>query len=194
MGRRHGGPLRLFAAIYPERPLAEALLALLPGLGLPEHRVSPIDQVHLTLAYIGETPAKEVRTIEESVQKGCAGIRPFELEITGLSTIPVPPDRAPARLLAAMTTAPSGLLELQKRLASRLVRGASGSGFVPHLTLCRFPQDAKTIATVERPRAFALEVALGAMAVGEVALVRSVLTREGAVHEIMSRFALTGRD
>src|SRR5690606_23530157 len=61
--------LRLFVAAYPPRETAEAMLEALRTLTLPDYRITPIEQVHLTLQFIGDTPARDLDETIESVRR-----------------------------------------------------------------------------------------------------------------------------
>ena len=52
--------LRLFVAVYPPHESARAMLTALPELKLPPHRATPRELLHLTLQFIGATPAAEL--------------------------------------------------------------------------------------------------------------------------------------
>lgn len=175
MPRRPAQPARLFVAVHPPPEAACALLAALSGLDLPPRRDVPAAQVHLTLQFIGDTPAARIPEVVESVERSCAGLAPFTLTPTRL--IPLP-EIGPARLLAAETDVHPTLLELQRRLAHRLARSPrqrAGDRFLPHLTLCRFASPATT-----PPPARPLHVA--PFGIFTVRLLRSVLLPEGAEH------------
>lgn len=169
---------RLFVAAYPPHHLAEAWLATLTRLPLPEHRAVPVDQVHLTLQFIGDTPAKELDTVIESVERACAGLS--QCVLTPREWIALP-ERGPARLVAVETDAPPALLELQRRLARRLatnVKANPTKGFRPHLTLCRF----RSPAVLNAPLPELAQPASMPFSVSQVVLMRSVLRPDGAEH------------
>ncbi len=175
--------LRLFVAIYPPPETARALLGALDALSLAEHRLVPPQHVHLTLHFIGNTDHSRIEETAETVRRSTAGLEGFSLSPSRLITLP---SRPPARLVAAETDRPKALLETQRRLASRLARSARsrpGDRFRPHLTLCRFSSPARL--RVDE----ALDVE--PFAVHRIALMRSTLTHEGAVHDevVSSEFA-----
>lgn len=190
------GTLRLFVAIFPPAQVAEALVRTLDAFTvprasegwppLPTHRAVDASKVHLTLVFIGESPAKELRTIGESVERSCAGLGGFVLTPTALVTIPPDVPRSPPALIAATTDAPPALLEIQRRLAIRLARPRKPGRvehFLPHLTLCRFP-----VGTRGGPWQRTLsgtEQAETTFSVSRVDLVASVLTQAGAVYEVV---------
>lgn len=167
--------LRLFAAIYPPAELAAALLAAIKPLPLPPHRATPVEQVHMTVQFIGDTPSAELDATIESVQRAVANLKQFDLRPARLISLP---ERGPARLVAAETTAHPTLMEIHRRLVIRLARNArerSAERFRPHLTLCRFRAPSRGVK-IEH------ELALPAFAVDRVRLMRSTLNCAGAIH------------
>ncbi len=172
--------LRLFVAIYPPPELSGELLGALQSHALPEHRTVPAEQVHMTLHFIGDVPAKQLDATIESVQRATAGISAFDLTVQRLITLG---QRGRARLVAAETDRPPGLLEIQRRLVTRLAcspRRDPSDRFRPHLTLCRFKTATKRIA-LDSP----LETE--PFRVQQVVLMKSTLRSDGAQHhEIIS--------
>jgi RNA 2',3'-cyclic 3'-phosphodiesterase len=171
--------LRLFVAVHPPRELAEAWLRLVGGLGpppLPPHRLTPVEQIHLTMQFIGDTPAKRLDATTESVERATAGVAAFPLTPERLIVLP---ERGPARLIAMETDAPPSLLELQRRLAVRLATNvrsdAPGRTFRPHLTLCRFRSPSRYILP-------SVEVEPASFEVERIVLMRSTLSPQGAMH------------
>lgn len=190
---------RLFAALYPPTETAHALLAALEGLGSPGfpgastcRAVSPT-QIHLTLQFIGDTPERDLPRTLESVGRSCGGIGAFALTPLRLVTFPLDEGdrrtREPPRLIAAMTDAPPGLLELQRRLAHRLarsVRDRARDRFTPHMTLARFAQGSRA----ERVDAPLSGSAAAPFPVSRIHLMRSALHPRGATHIEVASFEL----
>ncbi|HYD01005.1 MAG TPA: RNA 2',3'-cyclic phosphodiesterase [Phycisphaerales bacterium] len=181
--------LRLFAALVPDAPSADALQAAAEAMSgrLPPHRVIPAAQLHMTLAFIGDTRVKELREVKESVDRSCAGLDPFTLTARQIVTIPTPENGGPPRLIAAVTDAPPTLLEVQRRLAQRLTKPKKNgrrSRFLPHLTLARYrhgetsdPHDVQLAA----PVSWLAEA---------VTLYASTLTAGGSIYSEVHRAAL----
>ena len=175
--------LRLFVAVYPPERVARALLAELDALSIPEHRVTPVEQIHMTLQFIGDTRTKDLESVRESVERSVSGVHSFMLMPFRLLTLP---ERGPARLIAASTDAPAPLLEIHRRLAHRLARETrknASDRFLPHFTLCRFARGT-TGARADR------EIACEPFRVASVSLVKSVLRPGGAAHAEVARFPL----
>jgi 2'-5' RNA ligase len=179
-------PLRLFVSIAVPQDSARVLLRAVRKLNLPPTarvRETSISQVHLTVQFIGDTDEHDLPAVIESVERSAAGLPRFELLPTRLATLP---QRGPVRHLAAMTDAPPQLMELQRRLASRLARTARGSGnrrFLPHLTLCRFGSSGA-------PPRLDVPVQTAPFRVEHVLLMRSLLKPSGAEHVEVARAAL----
>lgn len=173
---------RLFVALVPDAPAATLLhdAAAAMAARLPPHRLIPSEQLHMTLAFIGDTRAKEVREVKESVDRSCAGLEPFTLTALRIATIPTPEDGGPPRLIAAVTDAPPTLLEIQRRLAQRLTKPKKNgrrSRFLPHLTLARY-RHGETSDAIDQQ----LETPI-AWRVSRCMLFSSVLTAGGSVYE-----------
>jgi len=179
MSKPHAN-LRLFVAAYPSHESARAMLKALEKLSAPPHKVTPREQVHLTIQFIGDVPVRDLEATTESVQRAASGLERFMLQPRRLISLP---ERGPARLIAAETDAPASLMELQRRLAIRLashVREKDDRPYRPHLTLCRFR------APVMR---FTLEevVDIEGSEVSRIVLMRSALSPTGAQHhEVMT--------
>lgn len=158
---------------------AEALLSLVSDRELPPHRATPLRQVHLTALFVGDTRSDELPGVEESVRRAVSGIGSFDLTPRKLISLPA---HGPARLIAVETDAPPRLLEIHRRLASRLARRPAErdpDGFRPHLTLCRFAGSGA--------RGFSLDetVVMPAFPAGRVDLVESVLHSTGAEYRTL---------
>lgn len=176
--------LRLFIAAYPPEGVIQAMLGSLPALGLPEHKATPPEQVHLTVLFLGERRADLVPEILDSMRAAAAAIRPFSLTAERLISLP---QRGRARLVAVEFDARAGLDELQFRLANRLAaedrRGRKA--FLPHMTLCRFPGTGAQVR-IDKP----VVGEFPGFEVRQVRLVRSVLHPLGARHEPVGTVAL----
>lgn len=167
--------LRLFAAIYPPPSRSQAMLDLLPPLQLPPHRATPPDQLHMTVQFIGDTPSAELDATIESVQRAVAGLKPFDLAPSHLIALP---ERGPARLVAVETNLHPTLMEIHRRLVTRLartVRARDAERFRPHLTLCRFRSPSRGVRLEQ-------DLSLPPFTVDRVRLMRSTLDSQGAIH------------
>jgi 2'-5' RNA ligase len=181
-------PLRLFVALYPPEESRREHLRLLRKLDPPpdaRSRPCSLEQVHMTLQFIGNREERERAEVIESVRRSAAGVDPFSLSPLRLVTLP---ERGRPRLIALETDLPPGLAEIHRRLVQRLAQ-PTRSGltrldrFFPHLTLLRFTGTAD-------PKRIEVSVNGGAFLVSEIMLMRSVLRPEGAEHSVVERVLL----
>ncbi len=141
----------------------------------------------MTLHFVGDVPTKQLDATIESVQRATAGISAFDLTVQRLITFP---QRGQARLVAAETDRPPELLEIHRRLVTRLACSARHNPshrFRPHLTLCRFKKPTKRIA---------LDSPLDAepFRVQQVVLMKSTLRSDGAEHHEVASSRLADTD
>ncbi len=174
---------RLFLALHPPSDVARELLELLAALELPPHRPTPLDQLHMTVLFLGDVPERDVAKTIESAERAAASVAPFELRLRALEALP---EQGLARLLAAATDTPRELSELRRRLVARLAAQRAKTGPLhPHLTLCRFRSPTR-LSFEPRP----LEGP--AFGVTALSLHKSVLHATGAEHRQLARIPLVG--
>lgn len=172
--------LRLFVAVYPPPSIAETLIERLATCELPPHRLTPTEQIHLTLQFIGDMPSRRLDTTIESVDRAAAGLRGTTLHIERFITLP---DRGPARLVAAATDLPATIRELHERLARRFAtRVRRPDGYLPHLTLARFRTPAQ-VPELATPINLHFDVRC-------ISLMRSTLQPSGAIHHLVHQVDL----
>ena len=175
--------VRLFVGLYPPIEVAQSMLALLDTVQFTPHRLTSPQQVHLTVQFIGDRQVDELDSIRASILRSAAGIASFELQPLRLVTFP---RRGGARLIAIETDAPPGLVQLHRRLVTRLsrhIREKHDDRFRPHFTLCRFGRDA-AVDRIDRP------VDAPSFTIDKVMLMRSVLGPDGAQHDEIDAVAL----
>jgi 2'-5' RNA ligase len=138
--------LRLFVAVSVPRPQLETLDAAVAGFrdDLPGARWAPLDNQHVTLKFLGSTPAKLFADVARAVQSSAESHAASDVALGGLGAFPS--DRR-ARVLWAGIDDPESLLT---SLAATLDRemeplgyGIEKRAFTPHLTLARFKQPAR---------------------------------------------------
>lgn len=176
--------IRLFVALDPPQGARQELSALC--CGLPGARWTPMEQLHLTLCFIGETDGTTFLDIRDALQEVRAPACTLALQGLGF----FPPRREP-RVLWAGVRADNALTLTQQRILTRLRRCGvqpETRKFTPHITLARLQEEA-------RPR---LQRYLQAHAlfsgspftVRHFTLYSSVLGRSGATHLPEAEYAL----
>lgn len=176
---------RLFVCLIPPRAHAEELVAWAREQrdGTQGVRVVPAENVHLTLAFLGEQPLESTPTVLEAIAAAAVGGAVGELAVG--DPLLLPPRRP--RVLAVSVDDPAGqLAELQRALSAELAAAVGhheARAFRPHLTLARMKRDARPPRSLTPPpsRPFTAH---------EVVLMRSYLEPAGARYEALERLPL----
>lgn len=165
---------RLFFALWPERPVLEALKSTQQQLDLPEGKPVPAEKLHITLLFLGEVGEDHIDAFKSFA--GQLHLEPCELVLDRLEHWV-----RPAVLCLTAQTTPEALLSLIEALK----RGAKKMGFKPekrpfraHLTLAR----------KVRKRVVSREIDPIHWPVKDFVLVKSVLASTGAHYEILERW------
>lgn len=149
--------------------------------------------IHLTLKFLGSITADRISEITGAMGAATQGIPPFRLEVKDLGVFPS------LRRVQVAWVGISGevnkLSQLLQRLESNLTRlgfAPESRPFTPHLTLARL----RNRASLDERQSFGqLIAATGFKAaytikVDAINLMRSQLTREGAIHSRISSVGL----
>ncbi len=186
---------RLFIAI--ELP-AEAQMALrnvqraLPKL--PAVRWTNPANIHLTLQFLGDYPAARVETLLNALRSAESN-PPFELTLATIGAFPNL--KRPRIIWAGVTGDTAALTALHRAVVSATAAlgfAAEKRPFKPHLTLGRVKPWAR--GNDHRAIAAALNGAtvgdIATVPVGKFSLIRSQLTREGAIYTPLGSVFLRG--
>ncbi len=189
---RESEMVRIFLAIYPPRDIASQLLKILQTYDLPKHRETPIEQLHITLHFVGNVRNRDLDKTIETATHAKKGLFGFQVQIKKLIVLPCAP--AKPRLIAAETTAPADLLELQRRVASRFARASRqqpGDKYRPHLTLCRFhPGVERNAQMPPLPPTLDTDISFD---VASFHIMKSTLRPQGAHHESIAKMPMVMR-
>ncbi len=186
---------RLFVAVDLPQDVREALNRLEGDLRRRDlsclRWVRP-EGVHLTLKFLGETPAERVPTIESVLAAAAPVVGPFRLALGTPGTFGG--RRGPRVVWLDIVGDAQRLRALQTAVEGAMVEvgfSPEGRDYSPHLTLARVPQPprpgtaemiSRALAAVEPPRA--------EFEVREIVLMRSRLQPGGAVYERLAGFPL----
>jgi RNA 2',3'-cyclic 3'-phosphodiesterase len=187
-------PASWTAALGQMQDKMRSQLAEQLGVETPRLRWTRPEGIHLTLKFLGETPALKSAAIDQALRESVEGMRRFSLTLGKAGSFG---DRRGPRVLFVDTAGDlDTLLELARRVDWSL--GHAGfpreqRPFQPHLTLARLPE--------EIPAAVRQQVADAALGVRtprpgphqflEVSLMRSHLERGGARYERIRSYKLT---
>lgn len=179
--------MRLFVALDLSEGLCDGVMALQDGLGVGRE-VSDQD-LHLTLAFLGERSLPEVEVLHEML----SAIRASRVRMH-LRGVDVFGGRHPSVAVGLFEKVPE-LLALQEKVmqAARMAGiDLTRRRFKPHVTLARFPRNLPDFAEA---RIGAWLASYGdATVVGEDAryfsLIQSTLREDGPIYEVLARYPL----
>jgi 2'-5' RNA ligase len=186
--------MRLFVALNIPEDVRAKLAALVAKLrpACNEARWPRIEGLHVTLKFIGETPAENAAKIQAAL----ASIAPrpaIKIDFRGLGFFP---NESRPRVLWAGVVAGAELAALAAAVESALEPlgiPREERTFSPHLTLARFNNPRKLDALHSAiEKAGPLE--FGAVSAQEFHLYQSVLKPGGAEYTRLSTFSLAGRE
>ena len=187
--------LRLFVAIDLPEDVRESLGRLQSDLrrhDLPSLRWTRPEGVHITLKFLGETPASSLPAIEAALARAVGGAPSFHLALGAPGTFGN--RRGPRVLWVDVEGDVEPLQQLQAAVERELAAGGFAPEereFSPHLTLARVPQPSPPGLAERVSRALAAVAApRGEFEVKEVVLMRSRLQAGGAVHSRAAAFPL----
>ncbi len=150
------------------------------------------DSIHLTLKFLGNIASDRTGEITRAMEEAAQGIPPFHLEVKDLGVFPN------LKRVQVVWVGISGevdkLGEFQQRLESNLAGlgfAPESRPFTPHLTLARL----RNQASLDERQRFGQLIAgsrfeAGAIEVDAINLMRSQLTREGAIYSRISSVRL----
>ena len=134
--------MRLFVGLEVPEPSRRDLRRRVEGLRdrLPRARWVDLENVHLTLLFLGETPESAVSALAAKLRDSFARCPPLDLRLSGGGTFP--PGR-PARVAWVGVEAPEELLTLQADVTQAAVETLGFEpekrAYHPHVTLARCP-------------------------------------------------------
>jgi len=173
--------------------LAQLQARLKTGKQLPVKWLYPYS-IHLTLKFLGNIAIDKISEITKAMEAAVQGMSPFHLEVSGLGTFPN------LRRVQVVWVGVSGevaqLSQLQQRIESNLAPlgfAPESRPFTPHLTLARLRER----ASLDERQSFGQLIAstkfeaVYGFSVDSINLMRSQLTREGAIYTRLSLVGLS---
>ncbi len=184
--------MRSFVAVAVPPEAAGLIRAAQERLRAAEPGIKWVDaeSFHITLKFLGEVERGRLQATWESVSEALAGVRPFTMHFRGVGAFP---NLHRARVVwAGVAEGAAELSELAKRTegaCSEHEFERERRPFAAHLTLGRAREPGPSPALAEVMQELA-DVELGPVEVGRVLLMRSELTRGGAVYGELGAKAL----
>jgi len=174
---------RTFIAIDLEASVRQHLAELQRRLQRADADVRWVkpERAHLTLKFLGDSTAEQIRAMEAALDQIAAAEAPFEVAFQGIGVFPN--ERRPRVLWVGIT---QGVERLQTLAAAIDEQAAAGfeperRGFSPHVTLGRFRSPAgwdRLRALIEANAAYDA----GRLRAAEVRLIHSILSPQGPTY------------
>ncbi len=190
------GTLRLFVAVELPGDVREALGRLqheLQRRGLDRLRWVRPEGIHLTLKFLGATPAERVPAITEALTEAVREASPHELALGRAGTFG---GNRPRVLWVDLGGDVEAVVDVQERIEIAMAKlgfESEGRAWSPHLTLARVrPEEAHETAPHLREALAGVRTPNGVIAIREVSLMRSTIRPGGAVYERIAAFPLGG--
>lgn len=174
---------RLFVAIAMPAEIADALDRLMHGF--PDAHWADLDDLHLTLRFIGEVDHNTFHEIGEHLCD--ISLPPFDLELRGIGAFP---PRGPLRQLWVGVADDPVLARLRRRIDRCAIEAGAELDrrkFVPHVTLARFrqpPPEPRLAAYLHRHSLFKLPP----FPIDSFGLYSSLLRHDGAQHVLEASY------
>ena len=187
--------IRLFLAFELPEEIREIIDEVSKEAGrlAPEVRLVRVENIHLTVVFLGSVEESVVPRVEEVACLACGGSHPFDVSLHGLGFFG--DIRNPRVLWVGMNGDIKGMSclrnDLQKGLAPFGVKKETRP-FTPHLTLGRFRKEARSIKHLKGMLDQYRELTSPVGTLNKLTLFRSDLTRNGAVYTRINRWSLGG--
>jgi len=147
-------------------------------------RWAAIDQLHLTLAFLGDVDDEGLAAVRAAARSAAAAHAPFDADLRGLGAFPHP-GRARVAWLGWGAGA-GAVTALHATLARALAHPADRRPFSPHVTLARARDPLDLRAWLASAPAWAAPI----WRVDALDVMTSELTPEGAIHTLVDRCPL----
>jgi len=178
---------RAFVAVDLNTEVLDQLAQVMDGLREEiggTVRWIPVENMHLTLKFLGDVSLSNVEMLKKIIQTASAGHPMFAVSVGGVGAFPTVQQ---ARVVWAGVEGPAELMSVQRMIdleTARLGYASEPRPFKPHLTLGRVvrnisPKEALKIAQVLKEKKVGF---LGVAQVREVHLYRSDLQPNGALY------------
>ncbi len=187
--------LRAFIAIAIPPEIKQAIshhtASLRKGTGRVMRWVD-VNNIHLTLKFLGEVSASNLEHLTQSLRAECAQTAPLTVSVENLGCFPNP--RQP-RVLWVGLLAPPELTHLQRKveaIAARLGYPPDEKPFSPHLTIARVREQA-TSEEIQTLRSLLEQKTishLGTFTIDEIHLYKSDLKPQGPVYTRLASLRL----
>jgi len=152
-----------------------------------------VDNIHLTVVFMGNISTEDVPAIREEIKKGCLGFEPFDIYLKGLGVFP--DARMPRILWLGLEGEIERMSSFKKGLQERLKTFGikeEKRRFKPHLTLGRFRKPNRGDPILEGIISRYKDLESPVCPLEELVMFKSELKPEGAKYTRLESWTLKG--
>ncbi|MCI0747057.1 MAG: RNA 2',3'-cyclic phosphodiesterase [Verrucomicrobia subdivision 3 bacterium] len=190
--------VRAFVAIHIPQEIRDLLQGLQTELqsAMPPEAVrwTPVEQIHLTLEFLGNVPGSEIDALTAGLRGVAVVNRNVALGVEAVGAFPS--TRRPGVIWAGINGQIDNLIKLQadvRRAVARWRTDPETRAYHPHATLGRVREiRRRDLRSVSRALIGASRLRFGQWTAQEFALMQSSLSSEGAKHSVLATFPLRG--
>ncbi|HPB67698.1 MAG TPA: RNA 2',3'-cyclic phosphodiesterase [Candidatus Omnitrophota bacterium] len=185
--------IRSFIAVELQKPVQDALQKIQEQLKTchPDVKWVKPANIHLTLKFLGEAPGARIQTVKDQLPSWVAGVSPFSITLNTLGAFPH--IRQPRVIWAGLQEGPSSPLFLLagtiEKETHRLGFAQEKKAFTAHVTIGRI-RSAHNIKPLAEILAQCKVPANLTQTVQSVSLLKSTLTPQGPIYDIVSTVSL----
>ena len=182
---------RVFIAVKvdPDGELLRMISTLKSLLAAENIRwVDPVN-IHITMAFLGDTPDEKIKILAGMLKDKCSGYHEFDFILSGAGVFKSYSD---LRVIWAGIKSPEKLYALENKISE----GLKSTGFIieerrfnPHLTLGRV-KSIKDIGNLKTVLERYNDIEFQKVVVKEVILFESILTQAGPVYKSLGKYPL----
>ena len=187
--------IRTFVAVEINAAIRERAGKLIESLRSAPAEVKWVDvnNLHLTLKFLGDVPSREIAQVCRAVERGAAETAPFGLEICGAGAFPNA--RRPRTLWLGVGAGEAEMVALHGHLEKPLKKlgyRTEHRRFHPHLTIGRVRRGGLGVTDLGELVEQRADFPAGEVKVSQVVVFSSRLDRTGPTYEALGRAKLGG--
>lgn len=145
------------------------------------------ENMHITLKFLGEIPEEKVANIAKIIAKTSKFFKPIILEIEGIGAFPNM--KKPSVLWIGISKGNEEIIKYQNLLETNLVDlgfPKDTKSYHSHITIARI----KNHKNVDKLTTMIKEIKLGQMTFDKVDIIKSTLTPQGSIYNILEQIKL----
>ena len=153
-----------------------------------------VENLHLTLKFLGEVSAREIGRVCEAVERGAAAVEPFEFELRGAGAFPNP--GRPRTLWLGAGKGEQEMVALHDHVEAALATlgfRKEHRRFRPHLTIGRVRRGGPGVAELGQLIRQHADFDAGRLNVRQATVFSSQLTPHGPIYDSLGRAKLGGK-